>query len=174
MTNTNKGFTFIELIIYVLLITIFVGGIVMFGWDILYGRIKLNVQQAVSENIRFAIKRITYEIKNASDINSVNTSAISLANTDSARNPTIIDIANNRLRIGYGSGGPCPTTNPCYLTDNNVHVTNLTFQNLSTGQGLNTTKNIYFTITVEGSSTGTKHVWLKSKTLQSTAEIRSN
>src|SRR3989344_8835546 len=84
----SKGFTLIELILYIAIVGIFISGAILFAWDIIYGRVRSNAQQQVSQNLRLAGKRMIYEIRNASDVNSISASSLSLALTDPARNPT--------------------------------------------------------------------------------------
>jgi len=72
ISKRNSGFTLVELILYIALVSIFLTGVIMFTWDILYGRVKSYVQEEVNQNSRFAAKRIIYEIRNASGVNSVN------------------------------------------------------------------------------------------------------
>lgn len=168
----NSGFTFIELILYIALISIFIGGAVLFAWDIIYGRVKSGVQQEVSQNLRHASGRIIYEIRNAQGVNSIGPSLISLAMTDLARNPTALDVYDGRLRIGYGSSGSCPTTSPCTLTSDEVTVTNLTFTDLSSSGGESV--NVQFTITLESNNPGGRQEWEKTQTYSTSVELRSN
>ena len=165
----KKGFTLIELILYIAIVGIFISGAILFPWDIIYGRVKSNAQQQVSQNLRLAGKRMIYEIRNASDVNSISASSLSLALTDPARNPTIFDVSAGRLRIGYGSSGPCPTTAPCDLTGNNVTVTNLIFTDLSSGTD---SKNIQFTMTID--SNADRKEWQMNETYTGSVELRSN
>lgn len=168
----NKGYTLIELILYVALISVFVSGAVYFAWDIIYGRVKSGVQQEVTQNLRHASGRIIYEIRNAQGVNSIGPSLISLAMTDSARNPTAFDVYDGRLRIGFGSGGSCPTTSPCTLTSDEVTVTNLTFTDLSSSGGESV--NVQFTITLESNNPSGRQEWEKTQTYSTSVELRSN
>lgn len=167
--NNQAGFTLIELILYMALVSIFISGAILFAWDVIYGQAKSQVQLTVNHNLRFSSQRILYEIRNASDINSVSGSTISLSMSDPARNPTIFDLSAGQLRIGYGSGGNCPTTSPCSLTNDQISVTSLNFTDLSSGV---TSKNIKFDITVE--STADKQEWQKQQSYTGTVELRSN
>lgn len=168
----KNGFTLIELILYVALVSIFVTGAVYFAWDIIYGRVKSGVQQEVSQNLRLASKRIIQEIRNAQGVNSIDTSTISLVMQDAARNPTVFDLSNGRLRIGYGSSGSCPTSAPCTLTSDEVTVTDFTFTDLSSGGG--ETINISFTITLESNNPSGRQEWERSDTFSTSVELRSN
>ena len=170
--KTKNGFTLIELILYVALISVFVTGAVYFAWDIIYGRVKSGVQLEVSQNLRLASKRIIQEIRNAEGVSSIGVSTISLVMEDSARNPTAFDVSNGRLRIGFGSSGSCPTSAPCTLTSDQVTVTELTFTDLSSGGG--ETVNVSFTITLESNNPSGRQEWERSDTFSTSVELRSN
>lgn len=164
-----KGFTLIEMILYIAIVSILLTGLVYFTWDLIYGRVKSYTEQEVNQNIRFASSRIVYELKSAQAINTPSTgtsNTLSLSMSDSARNPTVFDIVGGRLRIGYGNTGNCPVSNPCYLTSNKVSVSNLNFTNLQQGDSTN----IKFTITV--SSSGDRQELNKSETFESAVELR--
>ena len=166
--NIKNGFTLIELILYIAISSIFMLASVSFAWDVIYGRVKSYVQQEVNQNMRFASKRITYEIRNASAISSVGSSTLTLTMADPDRNPTVFDVSNGRLRIGYGGSGGCPISSPCPLTSDNVSLTNLTFTNLSQ---VPNSSNIQFSITII--SSGDRLEFQESQTYRGAAEIRS-
>src|SRR3990172_1952153 len=75
-----KGFTLIELIVYVALVAIFITGAILFSWDVIYGREKSFNQQIVQQNARAALLRISYEIRRAQDIQSVSPTQLVLEN----------------------------------------------------------------------------------------------
>ena len=165
--NTKlSGFTLIEMILYLAISSIFLTGVVYFTWDIVYGRVKSFTFQEVNYNVRFASKRITYEIKNAESINSITGNSISLQMADGSRNPTEIQLSGGRVRIGYGSSGNCPINNPCYLTSDNVTVNDLSFTDLSSGNS----SNIKFSLTVE--SSGDRQEFNNIQTVETAVEVR--
>jgi Tfp pilus assembly protein FimT len=170
----KNGFTFIELLIYIALMAIFIIGTIDFGWNIIYGNVKSKNYQEVTENLRFAEKRIVFEIRNASGINSVTSQSICISNSDSTRNPTRIYLSGSFLHIGWGGGSPtCASlTNDVALTTNLVNVTSLHFVNLTNGGG--TTKNIQFSITVSAINPSGRSEWDRVQTFESAGEIRSN
>lgn len=171
VNNMNqKGFTLIELILYVALVSIFISGAILFAWDIIYGRVKSQVHQEVNQNLRLASKRIIYEVRNASDINSVGANDICLASADSDRNPIKIYVGSGRLRIGWGGGSSDCTglTSDEILTSNLVSVSSLSFNDLSSDES----KNINFTITID--SAEDRKEWERSQTYSSSVELRSN
>jgi len=64
--KNQKGFTLIEMLLYTAIIVIFLIGAISFGWNIIYGNAKSQNYQEVTQNLRFTVKRILYEIRNAS------------------------------------------------------------------------------------------------------------
>ncbi len=173
MTQQNKkqmqGNTFIELILYVGLIVIFITGAIRFSWDIVLSSSKSMVQREVNQNLRFAASRLSYEIRNAQTINSVTATDLCLSSATPLRNPTRIYLSSGRLRIAWGGGtANCTSmTNDQPLTSNLVTVSGLTFTNLSSGNA----HNIRYAFTV--SSTGNREEWQKTETYASTVELRS-
>lgn len=169
--NIQNGFTLIELILYIGISAMFMTAATLFAWDVIYGRVKSYAQQEVNQNMRLASKRIIYEIRNASGINTVSANSISLAMSDSSRNPTVIDLSGGRVRIGYGTSGSCPTTTPCSLTSNAVTVSALSFTNFSS---LPNSENIRFTITMSKEAGTVAKEFQETQTYTGSAELRSN
>lgn len=125
----NKGFTLVELIIYIAIIgTIF---IVMTGflWNVILGNIKETAYQEIQQNSRFAMIKITQEIKKATGINiplpGNSANSLSLVMAVPHLNPTVFDVVGGKLRITQGISGPYE------LTSDQVIVSNLQFDNLS-------------------------------------------
>lgn len=167
--NINQnGFTLIELILYIALISIFITGAILFVWDLIYSEVKSGVEQEVNQTLRFVSKRVLYEIRNSSGINSVSATSISLSNSDSSKNPTVIDVNANQIRIGQGNSGSCPISSPCFLTPVSL-ISNINFTNLSSGSD---TYNIKFEVSVAKDSD--RDEWDYSESYSSSAEIRSN
>lgn len=164
----NSGATLVELILYIALLSIFIGGAITFAWDIIYSRVKSNTQRLVSQNLRLASRRIEFEIRNASAITVNDSSTITLTMADSTRNPTIIDLNSGRVQIGVGAGlgGQCSTSARCFLTSNELTISNLTFTNLSSG----TSTNIKFSIT--GVASGDTNEFDATQTYTSSVELR--
>ena len=167
-----KAFTFLEVILYVAIISIFLVTSILFSWDVVYGGIKSNTQQEVSYNLRLVSSRISYETRNAVSVNSVGLSSISLESSDSSRNPTVIDLNAGQVRIGYGNSGGCPIANPCALTSNRVNVTSLNFENLTDVEEKAII--IKFEIVLEHVNPSNQANWEKSQSYSSSVELRSN
>lgn len=165
--KNGAGFTFIELIIYMAIVTIMLTAIIPFAWNVIGGGVKSATQQEVFSAARAISERIKYEIRNASGINSVSPTQISLATPFTATNPTVIYLNRGFIHLTQGAGSPI------YLNSNNASVSALTFTNY-TSSG-NTTKNIGFSLTISASYSGTVRQEFKATTtVSSSAELRSN
>jgi len=167
----KKGFTLIELLIYISLVTIVIGGIILFAGDLLYGRVKSTTQQEVAANMRFASKRLLFEIRNASAINWIQSDDLCLSTREITYNPTRLHVYNGRLRIGWGGGSSdCSALiHTQFLTSNLVTVTNLKFTNLSTPK----TKNVQFSISISHNNPSGRKEWQLNQTSTSSAELRA-
>ncbi len=169
--KNQRGSTFIELILYIALLSLFLTGAVLFGWDIVFGAAKAHVQREVNQNIRLATKRIVYETRNASSILSVAPTSVCLASADAARNPTRIYSNAGALRLAWGGGSVNCTsmTNDQPLTSADVSVTSLVFTNRS---ALPETRNLEYSLTI--GSTAARQEWQHSQSVSGAVELRSN
>ena len=126
----NKGFTLLELTIYVAIFVIILAFLIEFLWLIILGSIKENSYQEVQQNGRFVMMKMAREIKKATGINSpaadgVSGNLLSLQMADPALNPTVFDVSDGKLRIVQGANSPY------YLTSDRVLIADLLFTNLS-------------------------------------------
>jgi len=167
----RNGFTLIEMILYIGIVSIILGGVVQIAWNALYGQVKAQVIEQVNYAARFVGKRMLYEIRNATAINSVSATDLCLASSDSIRNPTHIYLSGSTIRIGWGGGGTTclATTNDVALTGTNVTVSNLAFTNLTSGI---LTRHIQFTYTVSSSATSGRQEYKWSQQYEGSAELR--
>lgn len=160
-----RGFTFIEAILYMAIVSIMLTALIPFAWNIVEGGSKSSVQQEVSSNARYISERIKYEIRNASGINTVSSSNISLVNSNVLLNPTIITWTSPNVTIKQGTGA---TVN---LNSVDVRITSFIFTNNTSGS---LTKNISFSFTVDQAYTGARNDFKSSISVQGSAEVRSN
>lgn len=170
----NKGFTLIELILYVSIVSIFMVALIPFILGIIQGNVKNNAKQEVFSTARFISEKIKSEIRNSNGFNASNF-GINLADNpgmklsliqDAPDNPTDIDVNSGKARIKEG------VSTAENLNSDNTKITNLTFTNYSSVD--NKTKNIGFEITVEGNYNSSRTEYTEIFTLKSDAEIRSN
>lgn len=169
--KNEYGFTLIELILYIALVSIFLTGAVLFTWDIVYGRVRSSIQQEANQNLRHVAKRISYEVRNASDINSLASGDLCLASSELSHNPTRIYLDSGLIKISWGGGSiDCSSMiNDEALTSSDFEVTDLTFSNQSSGSD---SYNIGFSFTIE--NTTDRVEWQTNQTYTGSSEMRSN
>src|SRR3989338_7014213 len=164
--KSEIGFTFIELILYVAIVTIILSAVVSFAWSAVETGVKSAVQQEVNANVRYISERIKYEIRNSTGINSVAAASISLVTSTQATNPTIIDLSAGNIRITQGAASAVN------LNSANTVINSLTFTNYTSLD--NKTKHIQFTMTVAASFAAARQEYQDSAVVESSAEVRSN
>jgi len=126
--TSQKGFTLVEFTIYAVIVGAISVIMTGFLWNIILGNIKETSYQEVQQNARFALAKMTQEIKKATEIigptpAGATSTVISLRTTGFT---TTFDVVGEKLRITQGS----PPIS-YYLTSDQVIVTNLQFTNLS-------------------------------------------
>ena len=129
LSKSGAGFTLIEIIIYIAVFATILVSLTGFLWLIVFGNIKETSYQEVQQNGRFALTKMTQEIKKAIGINNPlpggSDNILSLTMADPNLNPTIFDLLDGKLRITQG------TNLPIELTSDQVRVSSLQFANLS-------------------------------------------
>jgi prepilin-type N-terminal cleavage/methylation domain-containing protein len=136
--DNQKGFTLVELLIYLAIMGVVAVSLVQFGLSVMAARSKTYVAQEVQANARLALEMMSRKIKMASGVNTgasvfkSDPGVLSLVIVDGTKdtNPTVFDLDGDdgRLQMTEGSG---PTG---YLTSDEVKVTSLMFTDL-TGNG---------------------------------------
>lgn len=124
-----KGFTLIELIIYITIVSGVLIVFLNFGWEVINGNIKSQSMREVQQNSRFAMQKITENIFSAKGVNfplygELN-NYLSLEMEDPDLNPTLFELNGDKLIITQGINGPYS------LTNDRVKVASLEFINLS-------------------------------------------
>ena len=169
----KRGFTLIETLIYVAILALVSTGLMKFSISITNTRNKVYVVQEVHANMRDALTLITKKIQQANGINigastlDADPGVLSLAMSSVDINPTIISLNQDdgRLQITEGS------SDPIYITTDEVKVTDLQFSNLSLGS---TPKTIQFSLTIDyNSPVGTINDFIFSQTEEIIASIRN-
>ena len=167
--NRNPlGFTLIELILYMSIVSIIIGALVPFAWNIIEGSSKSSVQQEVSSQARFVSEKIKYEIRNASSINSPAAGASAATLNLNSSPTTIIDLSSGKVRISKDGGSSYVN-----LNSNDTLVSGLTFTSYTSSD--NKTKHIQFTFTIDDTGTsGRQEYQVPAVTIEGSAEVRSN
>lgn len=164
--RSNQGFTLIELILYIGIVSIVLASLVPFAWNMVQGSVKSSNQQELSSQARFISERIKYEIRNANDINNISAESISLAG-DPPNNPTVIDLLGGKIRIQQG------VVSPIDLNSQSTTVSSLVFVSYTSMD--NKTKHIRFSFTIDDAYGGERQEYKAAPlTLESSAELRSN
>lgn len=163
----RKGFTLVEVLLYVAVAGSIVFSITMLFLTTLDSRVHNRTIAEVEQEGIQVMQNITQTIRNSSSINSpsqaTSAAAISLAESDSNKNPTVFDVSGNAIRVKRGTGS---VTN---LTSSKIIVSGLNFSNL-TRTGTNGTIRIQFTLT--HINPGNKEPYDYSKTFYGSASIR--
>lgn len=158
--NQKLGFTLIELIIYIALVSLFVTSAIFFAWDVVYGREKAYQNQVLAQNARGSLARITSEIRRATTIQSITSNQIVLDNSGST---TSIGLAAGKIVITSGGNGPYS------LTSNHVEVIDLTFTSLSTSSN---SENINVSISLRQAQPAVSGQFTAQKTISHTTELK--
>lgn len=169
--KNSQGLTLIEIIIYVAILGLISTAFMTMSINMLSLKTKSISQQEIGSNLRFISQKINYEIRNAKSISATTASSIILTLSDSARNPTIFDLNNGNIRMGFGSVGNCPTTNPCILNSNDVNISAFSITNLSAGDS--STQNVRYKITGNYINNSNRAEFNANGSVTDSVEIRS-
>lgn len=166
LNKQQTGFTLLELILYISIVTIIMAALIPFAWNVITSGTKSTTQQHIFSQARFVSERIKWEIRNATDINFVNATSISLATSIPATNPTVIDLSGGQIRITQGVGSPIP------LLANNTLADSLVFTNLTSND--NNSKHIQYSFTLKSDYSSAGHEYQETTSVRSSAELRTN
>jgi len=163
--KVQKGFTLIEVLIYITIIGVVVSGFIAFALSINSSRAETYVVQEVQANARVALDLISQKIRLADDVVSPSegnsASSLELDMPNPGPNLTF-SVTDGVLGIAEEVGDPTP------ITSDEVNVSNLTFTNLAVSGERD---NIRVEITIEYRGNGSKE-YEYSQTLQTAISIR--
>jgi len=127
--KTFRAFSLIEVMFYIAMLSVFILVISTFWGTLIEVQERGKAMNAVDSEAQFIMTKITQVIRNANNIASPtagnSASALTLAHTETAKNPTVINLNSSYIRL---SEGVTPFVN---LNSNVVNITSLTFSNLS-------------------------------------------
>lgn len=161
--SISKGFTLIELILYIAIVTIMLSALVPFAWAVIGGGVKSTTQEEVASQARYLGQRLSLEIRNAKAINSVSPTRLSLQEFNPVNDPTIIDLSGGFLRIKQGAK---PVLN---LNSTDVALTSLVFTNRSSAD----TKQVQFAFTLSSATAQVRQEYQQTVNFEGSAELRS-
>lgn len=128
--NKNKGYTLIELILYISLAAVMLLAISMALSTFFEARIKSKVISELDGEGTQAMQLITQTIRNANSINSpligINDSSLSLNVIDPSKDPTVFSLVGGEIIIKEGLNSEIPLTNKYQTVSSG-----LLFENLS-------------------------------------------
>lgn len=164
--KSENGFTLIELILYVALVSMIFATLVPFAWNIINGGIKVRVEQEVYSQARFLSQRIKKEIRDASAVTTCNGTTLTLVNPAAALNPTTFTFGSGQVTIIQGTQIPSPVR--LHSIDTSVSAFNCTNYT-----GVNTS-NVQVNFTIASNYTSaTRKEYSESLIVQLTGETRN-
>ncbi len=169
--NKQQGFTLVEVILYVAILGFISTALMTMSINMMSLKTKSVSEQELDSNLQFISQKINFEIRNAKSISATTTSSLTLISADNSRNPTIFDLNNGNIRIGFGVGGSCPAASPCILNNNVVHFSGFSVTNLSSGTSQ--TENVLYTLTGNYINTSGRSEFNASGSITDSIEVRS-
>jgi len=165
----KKGFTLIEILLYLSLSAMLIVIISLFLSTILESRLKditiAEVEQQGAQTMRIITQTVRNSAMIVSPATSTSASLLSLGTFAASTTPTFFDIASGTLRITEGA------SSPILLNNTRITVTDFTAQNLSTTSAPGTIRTSF---TVTASSTSLRGEYYFSKTFTSSASLREH
>lgn len=166
--NTRRGFTLVELVLYLGVTSIMLFLISTSLGMLLESRVKNQTIAEVEQQGMQAMYVITQAIQDADLINTPATQGassptLSLNTYTVGNNPTVFDLSAGVLRITEGAGAPVDLTNA------KVVASSLAFENL-TPVGTPGDIRVQFTLTYNSSGTG--HEYIYEKVFEGNASMR--
>jgi len=145
------GFTLIETLIYAALISFIIGGSLIVVYQILKTNSNVYNKIIVEQEANFLLQKIRWTMTGVSTINSpavgATSSTLSINKINFSRNPIIIDLNSNNMRMKSSS------SQPFVLNSQNVTVQNLVFQHLAASSSIPEAININLTVSARQFST---------------------
>ncbi len=119
----NKGFTLIEFLIYSIIVTMFIGALIMTSVNLIQGNAYLNTINEVNNNMRFSLNKITYYIREAKNFSITGDSLLLTLNNNEV---VLIFVEDDILKIQKNE------EDPLFLIDvERIRVNNLSFTHIS-------------------------------------------
>lgn len=163
----QAGFTLVELLLYVTIISAIIFTVIFFLQITLSTRVKNQTISEVEEQGSMVMQLLTQSARNALVINTPaaggSGSILSLNTTLPATTPTVFDLSAGVIRITEGAGTAVA------LTNSRVNATNLTFQNLT---GTATKGNVRIQFTLNYINQSGRNEYDYSKTFTGDATLR--
>ncbi|MDQ3075643.1 MAG: type II secretion system GspH family protein [bacterium] len=144
----SRGLTLIEMIIYLGLFSILIGGVVVAVYQIVQNSGKISNKMVVEEEMNFVLKKVDWALTGATSVTtplSGTSDTLRVNKLNFFDNPIVIKENSTNQSVEYCTG-LCTAT--YRLTSVNVHVEDLTFQYLPSVGGA--PAGIKVTLTIDG------------------------
>lgn len=162
---SNEGFTLIELILYVALVTLMLSTLIPFAWNVIEGGVKVNTEQEVYSQARYISEAIKRAIRDSSSITTCNGTTLALVNPIVDQNPTTFNFSSNAITIISGTAIPSPVR--IHSTDTRISSFNCTEYSGAA------TENAQIAFTIESNyANATRNEYSESLSIQFSAETR--
>jgi len=170
--SPQNGFTLIELILYIVLVTMMLGTLIPFAWNVIEGGVKVSVEQEVYSQARYLSERIKKEIRDASAVTTCSSTELYLTNSVVPTNSIRFCYDGAADILTYNQGNPpanCPGATGNRIHSQDTVVTAFACTNYSGSSSDNA--QITFTMTDNYSST-TRQEYNEAINMQFSAETR--
>ena len=129
--KSNSGLTLVETLIYAALISVVIGMIVVVAFQVIDANSNLGEIVFLEEEANFILRKISWAISGASDINSpgsgnISTSTLSIDKfeTGAGENPLIFSISEGSILLKRGNTSSTPL-NSAFVTIQNATFTHI-------------------------------------------------
>lgn len=123
----SEGFTLIEALLYIAMMSIMIGGSVVGAYNLLEGSRRLNTHIATEEEAHFLLRKIAWTITNTSAVNTPapgeSGPTLSVERIDDEA-PLTVSLVSSTVYLAEGNGDPLP------LNNESVAVSQLTFEHI--------------------------------------------
>lgn len=165
---TQKGFTLLELVIYITLVVGILVTATTFAWNIVNSRTKAFAVQEVQQNGRYIMDKITQTVRGAQDITTPGTgtsgTTLEVVVRDVAKDPIIFVLSGGELSMSAAGG---TTYN---LHSGAITVSVLQFTNVSSTD--DASRNVQVQLTLEHKNPENRSEREFSETFITTIELR--
>jgi prepilin-type N-terminal cleavage/methylation domain-containing protein len=166
--SNQKGFTLVEMILYVAICSILLATISMFLSFLLGARVRSQSITEVNQQGFQVMNLITQTIRNGRSIEvpNIGTSSTTLSVTtgNALLDPTVFTLSSSTILIQEGSKGKLS------LTNSRITVTNLLFENVSSVSSIE--KIIRISFTINSVNKGGRSEYAFSKSFSGSATLR--
>ncbi|GEM_PF-1930298 len=168
--KNRKGFTLIELVVYLALVSGILVTATSFAWNIINSRTKAFAVQEVAQNGRFISERLVQVVHQAMKIvepqPGESSERLLLTMRESADDPTKFIFSDGRLFMARGDG------EPLVMNSDQVFVKSLRFVNLSPSNAKS--QNLKIIIELEHVNPENRQEWRAAEIFTTAVELRDN